>query len=176
VWFLSFGASSPDMTAEMLAECGLKDAVREIYNMRLRESKYVLLNLERSGRTRVQQMKHVVEQLHAQFQMVSTQIVGYDSITGNAAADDGISLHPGFRFMVEAIRKGSDDVQLWVKDGQPEKKKGRGFLQRVLCDGDVESMSKKQLIAEVLKLKETNSRLESRLRDVGIPIHYIAGL
>lgn len=90
---MTLGSSSPDITEQMSKECGL--TVKEIHSVTWRESKYVLISLDRSNRMRLSQMQAAMKLMGEKFRTVSSEIVGYDSITTNHADDDGIEKHPG---------------------------------------------------------------------------------
>jgi hypothetical protein len=83
--------------------------VQEIHIALWRETKYVLLRFNRQGRMRMHQMKGVVQQLHDKFQIVSNEILGYDAITENTRENDdaggGIKEHPGFKHIVDELKK-----------------------------------------------------------------------
>ena len=142
----------------MLIQCGLKDKVQEIHLALWRETKYALLRLDRDGRMRMHQMKGVLQLLKDKYNITSTEITGYEAITGNAKDDDdGIKEHPGFKYIVSELKKKKGTIRSWTKGGGEEEdaisnKKGRCFLQRILGKDDVERMSKRNLIEKVRDL------------------------
>jgi hypothetical protein len=136
---MTFGSCSPDLTVEMLGK--LKENVNEIHNVTWRESKYVLLCLDRKGRMRTSQMQKIISGLSKTHGIISTEIMGYESITGNGKKNEEIKQHPGFRQMVECLQEGkTDEVRSWTSD------KNKGILQRFVGTTDIELMSKQQLL------------------------------
>ena len=146
---MTFGSSSPDVTIEMLEACGVKDEVKAIHNATWRESKYTLLSLSRKGRMRGSQVNALVKKLSKEHSMVSTEIMGYESIIGNIRkSDDSIPFHPGFKLMVDFLQTGKgDNVRSWTKETAPSssKRKAQSYLQRHVGTSDIDAMSKAQL-------------------------------
>ena len=139
LWLITFGSCSVDLTIDMLDE--LKERVNEIHNVTWRESKYVLLCLDRKGRMRTSQMQKIVADLVRKYGIVSSSIMGYESITGNGFKNEEIKQHPGFRHMVEYLQEGKkDQVRSWTSE------KSKGVLQRYVGTTDIELMSKQQLL------------------------------
>jgi hypothetical protein len=147
--------------------------VQEIHIALWRETKYVLLRFNRQGRMRMHQMKGVVQQLHDKFQIVSNEILGYDAITENTRENDdaggGIKEHPGFKHIVDELKKKKGTIRSWLVDDDElasrSKKRGRCFLQRVVGEDDIERMPRDDLIQKVRdmeeKLQEANAMKET---------------
>jgi hypothetical protein len=154
LWLMTFGSSSPDVTIEMLEACGVTTGVNAIHNATWRESKYTLLSLSRKGRMRGSQVNALVKKLSADHNMVSSEIMGYESITGNVRkSDDSIPLHPGFKLMVDFLQTGKGDgVRSWTKEETHAKRKG--YLQRHAGTSDIDAMTKAQLQTTCHALKK----------------------
>ena len=156
LWLMTFGSSSPDVTIEMLEACGVKTGVNAIHNATWRESKYTLLSLSRKGRMRGSQVNALVKKLSADHNMVSSEIMGYESITGNVRkSDDSIPLHPGFKLMVDFLQTGKGDgVRSWTKEKEETHAKRKGYLQRHAGTSDIDAMTKAQLQTTCHALKK----------------------
>ena len=130
VWLLSIDLSSPDITEAMLADCGLRNAVQEIHSMQYKDSKYVLLNLNRKARIRLQQMKSTVDQLDQKFGTSGARII----------ADETSMLQR----MMKAMDDGNGAVKSWRADSGRQQKTKIGFLRRAVGElgGEVESSNK----------------------------------
>ncbi len=148
MWLLSFDPSSPDITETMLADCGLKNVVREIHSMQWQDSKYVLLNLDRKGRVRIQQMKTTAEKLERKFGATGAQLV----------ADD--THHPVLERMMEAMDDGGGAVKSWRADSGNQQTK-IGFLRRAVHGGERGAES-----SGFKRLKALHSELSRKLESV----------
>jgi hypothetical protein len=142
VWLLSLDSFSPDITETMLAECGLGNAVSEIHSMQWNGSKYVLLHLDRKGRTRLQQMKSTVDQLGQKFGVSGARLV---------VADETRML----KRIMDAIDAG--DVKSWRRDAEGQQRKNKiGFLRRAVGkqgSGGVESSKRLKMLYLATKRK-----------------------
>ena len=85
------------------------------------------------------QMKGVVQQLHDKFQIVSNEILGYDAITENTRENDdaggGIKEHPGFKHIVDELKKKKGTIRSWLVDDDElasRSKKGVGAFSNGL--------------------------------------------
>ena len=86
-------------------------------------------------------MQKIVADLVGKYGIVSSSIMGYESITGNGFKNEEIKQHPGFRHMVEYLQEGKkDQVRSWTSE------KSKGVLQRYVGTTDIELMSKQQLL------------------------------
>lgn len=186
---MTLGASSPDITEQMTVECGLM--VKEIHCVTWRESKYVLISLDRSNRMRLSQMQTAMKLMGEKFRTVSSEIMGYESITTNHANDDGIEKHPGvflliftgcsqknnthstgFMQIIKMMQESKDQVRSYMRD---EARKSQSFIQRYVGSNEIESMTKGQLlhtcrkwelmIKELQLLKDSHFVLGMQLRE-----------
>ena len=151
VWLLSIDPSSPDITETMLAECGLRNVVREIHSMRSQGSKYVLVNLDRKGRTRSQQMKSTVDQLEQKFGVSGARII----------ADETSMLQR----MMKAMDDGTGAVKSWRADSGRQQKTKIGFLRRAAggLGGEVESSNKYKRLKALYTA--TKGKLDSVMKE-----------
>ena len=155
VWLLSTGESSPEITEEVLINSGLRDGVvREIHCMKWMDVKYVLLNFDRKGRVRLQQMKSVAGKLDERLSVPVTLVT------------EGDRYQPVLERMMEVLEGKMErtEVQSWVKDG----KEKVGFLRRAIrrvevADGDrVEASKYRRIRSEKSAL---NKKLESVVQE-----------
>ena len=159
VWFITYGASGPNITHEMLEE-GLLSP-EECYTVRGRDFKYTLLRLSRYNRVRHNIMDKFLELIEEKFGIIKNQIFGYDSIVGNAVNGDRIGDHPGFMLMKEQMNHNSDSFVWWIKEGRIESKKS-GLLWKFRTDIDPVVMPRSMLI-EKAKDNYKNISLSQKL-------------
>jgi hypothetical protein len=148
IWLLTYGASCRSITHAMLLKCGLQ--VDECYTATWRESKYTLLHTERHHRLRKTGMDKVMQRLRREFQVVGTELFGFDSLSCNSRADGGLEDHPGFRILVERVNQQPSDLEWWIADGADALHAyRRGLLWKHIESTDPAQMTRAQLVDRV---------------------------
>jgi hypothetical protein len=110
MWLMTYGASSPSITSEMLCAAGF--AVKECYTLTQREFKYTLLRL--SGRVYRSHLAAFGE-AHG---IIEQSIPGYDSIAYNPDCSVvGFQGHPGLSLIIEHLNTQSSAVDAWIAKG-----------------------------------------------------------
>jgi hypothetical protein len=140
----------------MLKQCGLE--VDECYTATWRESKYTLIHSNKTFRLRRTALDKIMHQLLAKFQVVETEIFGFDAVSCNSQAEGKLEDHPGFRIIVEMANKEPVDLEWWMLCEAQESSQERdllnyrnGLLWKHIERTNPECMTKVQLIKRVLK-------------------------
>ena len=143
VWFMTYGASGPDISSEMLkAECLWPE---ECYTVRSRELKYTLVRLSRQSRVRHATMVKRMHSIGSKHGIIENQVFGYEPLLGNANGSDGIESHPGFMLMTEHMNNASEHFAWWMNIGNIQTNKS-GLLWRYRNDIAPENMPQSMLI------------------------------
>jgi hypothetical protein len=134
----------------MLRDCGLE--VDECYTATWRESKYTLFHLQRKDRLRRSGMDKIMQQIHYSFNIVTTEIFGFDSVSSNSKSDGELVDHPGFRIMIEKVNKEPLDLEWWMGCGATDLCENRkGLLWKHIESTDAKKMTNAQLVDRVQK-------------------------
>ena len=155
----------------MLHEANME--VDECYTVTWRESKYTLLHVPRDHRLRRRTMKKVMRKLLEKYQILETEIFGFDSVSCNSRVKEAISSledHPGFQLMVEKVNKDPENLEWWMRcETENLNTNRKGLLWKHIESTDAGSMTRAQLVQRVRKwapmvaecalLKETNVML-----------------
>lgn len=153
IWLITYGSSCQSITHEMLLDCGLQ--VDECYTAVWRESKYTLVHIEKAGRLRKTAMDKIMSLMHATFQIVETEIFGFDSVSCNSKSDQtafALEEHPGFRILVDKVNKDPIELDWWMRCGVEDLYANRkGLLWKHIERTDASSMTRMQLIERVKK-------------------------
>jgi hypothetical protein len=164
IWFLTYGSSFQSITHEVLLDCGLE--VDECYTATWRESKYTLFHLQRKHRLRRSAMDKILQQIHYRFNIVPTEIFGFDSVSSNSRSNGELMDHPGFRIMVEQVNREPLGLEWWISCGAAELSANRkGLLWKYIESTDARSMTHAQLVTRVQKWAPMVSELE-RLKNM----------
>lgn len=110
IWLITYGATSPHISPYMFSQCGL--SAKELYCIQWRESKYTLVQLH--NRVRRGRLQAALEEMHQTHKVILSEILGYDSISSNAADADGLEHHPGFKRMVELLNQKCPSLISWI--------------------------------------------------------------
>jgi hypothetical protein len=133
----------------MLRDCGLE--VDECYTATWRESKYTLFHLQRQHRLRQSGMDKIMQQIHCRFNIVTTEIFGFDSVSSNSKSDQLID-HPGFKIMIEKVNAEPLDLEWWMGCGATNLCANRkGLLWKHIESTDAKNMTNAQLVERVQK-------------------------
>ena len=150
IWLITYGSGCQSITHEMLLACGIE--VDECYTATWRESKYTLIHSHKTFRLRRTALDKIMNQLLAKFQIVKTEIFGFDSVSCNSQADGKLEDHPGFHIIVEKVNKEPVDLEWWMhcepKDLYTNRK---GLLWKHLARTDPSEMTHAQLVERVRK-------------------------
>jgi hypothetical protein len=137
----------------MLLTCGLR--VDECYTAIWRESKYTLVHIEKGGRLRQTAMDKIMLQIQEEFQIVRTEIFGFDSVSCNSKLGEtafALEDHPGFRIMVEKVNKDPVDLEWWMCcEGEDLFSNRKGLLWKHIERTDAGNMTRAQLVERVKK-------------------------
>jgi hypothetical protein len=172
VWMVTYGASGPDITPEMITNDG-KFSPEECYTSRGREFKYTLVYLNRNKRIRMSSIETFLSLLESKYGVVKTNIFGYDPIVTSLKE---MEVHPGFMLMREQMNNNDDGFRWWILDGDIRTTKSgllwiyrldvdpsempRAVLVRKTNEGIELAKAYKRLKAEIEELKMENEELE----------------
>jgi uncharacterized protein YdcH (DUF465 family) len=110
IWLMTYGASSPSITSDMLRAAGF--AVKECYTLTQRDFKYTLLRF--SAKVYLSQLVSFGKE-HG---VIEQCIPGFDSIAynrGHGSVDfDG---HPGLSLIIENLNTRSSALDIWMDEG-----------------------------------------------------------
>jgi hypothetical protein len=150
IWLVTYGSTYQSITHKILLECGLE--VDECYTATWRESKYTLLHLQRMHRLRRSGMDKIMQRIHCNFNIVTSEIFGFDSLSSNSKSDGELLNHPGFRIMVEKANKEPIDLGWWMSCGAADLCANRkGLLWKHIESTDARRMTNAQLVERVQK-------------------------
>ena len=172
IWLFTYGAGCPDITHEMLDENDLH--AEECYTIQWRESKYTLANLIKKQRhfTIIKRLKV----LKAKYNVIESQIIGYESLAGHCLYPDEPRLdqHPGFQRLVDVLNNDLSSLKIWMKEKDIMTNK-RGLLWPFIETLPTDQASTAQLkrmvekwrpmVHEYEKLKPSHESLMRRLED-----------
>jgi hypothetical protein len=146
-WLVTYSASSPDVTPEMLREHSVH--CDECYAITWRESKYVLIHLKQSVRLRLSAMNKVMLELEKQYKVRGSSIIGYEPLASNERGQSSVTEHPAFMRMVELLNKGGD-LTAWLEEGDVQSNK-KGLLWKYIDGTDPKEKTHGQLVEQVKK-------------------------
>jgi hypothetical protein len=153
IWLITYGSSCQSITHEMLLDCGLQ--VDECYTAVWRESKYTLVHIEKAGRLRKTAMDKIMLLMHATFQIVETEIFGFDSVSCNSKSDQtsfALEEHPGFRILVDNVNKDPIELDWWMRcEAEDLYANRKSLLWKHIERTDATSMTHAQLVDRVKK-------------------------
>ena len=163
VWFITYGASGPSITHEMLEEDGFFSP-EECYTIEGRDFKYTLIKLCREKRPRMAAMEKFLKRVHGKYGIIKNEIFGYDSVTSNGKEGNQIEEHPGFMLMVESMNNGFENFLWWMYSGDIKSYKS-GLLWKYRTDIDPEDMPRKFLEQ---KLRASINKIELLTKEVAV--------
>ena len=142
LWLITYGASSPNITQEMLYHNSIKPD--EVFTLEQRDLKYTLIHIKK--RSRFESLEKCMHQLHERHKIILQDIVGYQAIMGFCSMNDEISDHPGFKLMVQNI----SSLHAWAIFDDPSK----GLLWKYSPHVDYKQLTKSQVITLLNKRDE----------------------
>ena len=160
IWLITYAACSPNITHTILRDAGI-DCV-ECHTISWRESKYTLLRLNKSKRTRLSTIKNAMLKMEESRGVRGSHIIGYDTLTSNTK-EGSVKEHPGFMRMVQLLNQKSTELESWIKEGDVHTNK-RGLLWQHIEDTDPADMTHAQLVHRVRTLAPLaleNTRIQS---------------
>jgi hypothetical protein len=115
-------------------------------------------------------MDKIMQKMQDRFQIMRSEIFGFDSVSSNSKTDQLLEDHPGFRIMVQKVNKEPVDLEWWLGSEPADLFVNRkGLLWKHIESTDVSSMTNAQLVERVRKwapvvkeseeLKQTNVML-----------------
>ena len=121
-WMLTYGASGPYITAQMLLELG-KIKADECHSTNDRATSFTYMHL--THRVRQSAIEKFMARAKTVHGIVQTEIFGYDSITSSSWQKhiSPIEEHPGFQILMEHMRDGNPSFSFWFK--HPDLQRGR---------------------------------------------------
>ena len=138
-FLVTYGASGPSITHEMLAE------IVECYTLTQRDLKYTLIRTQRRH-----PRKMMTSFMSTAPDLRSTNVFGYEAVSMGSEIDD----HPGMKLIVEGL--GSEALRCWTAAGDLRSNR-RGLLYRHLPGVPLETMSKPMLVK---RSKEADAKYE----------------
>ena len=146
----------------------------ECYTIQWRESKYTLASLIKKQRhsTIINRLKV----LKAKYNVIESQIIGYESLAGQClhSEEPGLNQHPGFQRLIDILNTDLPSLKTWMKEKDIMTNK-RGLLWPFIETLPTEQASTAQLkrmvdkwrpmIHEYEKLKPSHESLMNRLAD-----------
>ena len=147
-WLFTYTASSPDISASMLHQNGIK--CDECYSVQWRESKYTLIHCNSNNKVRSSKLKKTMASLEIYCGIKQSFIVGYDSLSSNEKAESSIQMHPGFKRMVHALNQHPNELRSWLSEGELATNK-RGLLWRYIESTDPKQKTRGQLVTQIIE-------------------------
>jgi hypothetical protein len=146
IWMITYSASSLDITHEHLH--GEHIWCDECYTVEWRESKYTLIHLQQSKKTRMSAMNKAMKQMEEKFGIRGSSIVGYDTLMFNEKGEFEITDHPAFKRMVELLNK---DIPFanWTQHGISIHQYKKGLFWKHITRADPRSKSHRQLVQQI---------------------------
>lgn len=159
-WILTYGASGPYITPQMLRELG-KIEVDECHSTKDRVMSFTYIHLTK--RVRQSSIEKFMKKAKESHGIVQNSIYGYESVACISRQDNDIPIeeHVGFQMLLRHYVAKNPAFVPWT-DGEPVLKRGR-ILKAAEIDparpATMETRSKAQIIAYA-------KHLESKLKDV----------
>ena len=169
IWLITYAACSPSITHTILRDAGI-DCV-ECHTISWRESKYTLLRLNKSKRTRLSTIKNAMLKMEESRGVRGSHIIGYDTLTSNTK-EGSVKEHPGFMRMVQLLNQKSTELESWINEGDVHTNK-RGLLWQHIEDTDPADMTHAQLVHRVRTLAPLaleNTRIQSEIDNLTIGV------
>jgi hypothetical protein len=158
--------------------CGLE--IDECYTASWRESKYTLIHTHKDHRLRKTAMDKIMQQMHSHFQIVGSELFGFDSVACNAKTGEASFLledHPGFRILVEKVNKEPIDLEWWTRCATDDLRANRkGLLWKHIESTDPSNMTRAQLVERVRKWTPVVREAEQLRKTNGILNEHNAAL
>jgi hypothetical protein len=154
VWIITYGASGPYITIEMLHSLGQIEA-DECHSTKDRCMNYTYIHLIK--RVRLTSIDKFMEKARERHGIIKNEIFGYEAITGNTRKEHSVPIeeHIGFQMLVRHYAEHNASF-IPCTDGEPILKRGLIF-QAAEIDPDkppvLESQSKARIIAYTRKLE-----------------------
>ena len=122
-WILTYGASGPYITPQMLLELGQIKA-DECHSTKDRVMNFTYIHL--TQRVRQSSIERFMARANEAHGIVKNEIFGYDSIASNSRQRNDIPIeeHAGFQMLVRHFNAKNPAFQPWT-DGEPILKRGR---------------------------------------------------
>lgn len=166
IWLITYGASSPSITNEMLIAHGIN--ADEIYTLEQRDLKYTLLNVKK--RARIEQLEQCTLELQSSHRVILQEILGYQAITGFYSMNQELNEHPGFKLILSNMVS----VHSWASFGDSSK----GLLWKYNPHVDPMQLTKRQLVKLVNEYRkrkleeneETNELIQAELAEQRVTI------
>jgi hypothetical protein len=180
IWMITYAASSMDITHEHLH--GEHIFCDECYTVEWRESKYTLIHLQHSKKTRLSAMNKAMKQLEEKTGIKGSCIVGYDTLMATEKGDFEITDHPAFKRMVDHLYKGIPFAN-WLEHGTSIHEYKKGIFWKHIIRSDPKSKTHGQLVQQIQEwtpivesvdaiktenelLRSTLSQRENELKDM----------
>jgi len=166
-WILTYGASGPYITPQMLTDLG-KIHADECHSTKDRVMNFTYIHLtKRVRQTSIEKFMAKANEVHG---IVKNEIFGYDAIASNARQGNvtPIEEHAGFQMLVRHFNSKNPAFIPWT-DGEPILKRGR-----ILKAADVDTSRPNTLASKTrAQLIAYAERLEQRLKEADTQGHEI---
>jgi len=148
IWMITYAAGCQDITSVMLHENSVM--CDECYTVTWRESKYTLIHIRQSKKTRLSAMTRVLNKLYESFGIRGSSITGYETLYFNEKDETDVTDHPAFKRMVELVNTGGD-LNVWLADGDVMSNK-KGLLWKHISIINPKQKTHGQLVQQVKEL------------------------
>jgi hypothetical protein len=166
-WILTYGASGPYITPQMLTDLG-KIQADECHSTKDRVMNFTYIHLtKRVRQTSIEKFMAKANEVHG---IVKNEIFGYDAIASDARQGNvtPIEEHAGFQMLVRHFNSKNPAFIPWT-DGEPILKRGR-----ILKAADVDTSRPNTLASKTrAQLIAYAERLEQRLKEADTQGHEI---
>jgi hypothetical protein len=152
---ITYGASGTSITHTMCTEHKL-GGVDECYTLVQRDLKYTLIHVrKRFVRSTITSFLCRLNEICG---IKSACVFGYDAVS----IGDEIDSHPGIRMIIEHLKKGSSELQIWTSSGDIRQHK-HGLLFNHLPGLSTTEMTRAQLLTHVKELDEIINESKYRI-------------
>jgi hypothetical protein len=152
IWLITYGASSPNITHDMLEEENIISD--ECYTLEQRDLKYTLVNIP--TRVRWECLDKCMKNLKESRNIILQNITGYDSLAGFYGPNEELAEHPGLKLIVHHFQ----GVHKWSKTGDAQLNK-TSIMWKFITPADLSTWAKPKLVAA---LKEKTEELSENKR------------
>lgn len=156
VFLITYGASSPNLTHEMLGDEGVM--VDECYTLEQRDLKYTLVNVP--ARIRSENLLCRLQNIKEKHNVILQEIVGYEAVAGFYGMNNELEDHPGFKLMVKHISA----LHAWMLTGEVGTNP-KGLFWTFLPDQELSVMNRAQLLKWGKHYKKELNEMKRKLHE-----------
>ena len=146
IFMITYSASSTNITHEHLP--GEHICCDECYTVEWRESKYTLIHLQQSKKTRPSAMNKAMKQLEEKAGIKGSCIMGYETLMVNEKGEFEITDHPAFKRMADHLNKGIPFAN-WIEQGIDIHQYKKGLFWKHIIRSDPKSKTHGQLVKQI---------------------------